>query len=276
LPIQSVQRAIDILSHFSLSRPSLGIAELSAFMGLPKTTVHGLAQTLLKNRLLQQDPETRKYRLGFKAFELGAIVGNTLEINRKAAAPLYALARRTRLDARLAIWDGGTVLITLGAGFRSQAFFSEIGPRMPAYCSASGRIFLAHLTVDEQRDYLARTKIRRYTPFTITDPDHLLRELERARARGYAVNREELGLGIIAFATPVVDRAGAIVAAVSLSAGPDPLPKKRERGVIDALVKGAMIISRELGYFPENLGSGITHPQGESQLTSLREGGGMK
>lgn len=252
MTIQSVQRAIDILCHFSLSRPSLGIAELSRFMGLPKTTVHGLVQTLLKNRLLQQDAETRKYRLGFKAFELGAIVGNTLELNRKAAAPLYALARRTRLDARLAIWEGGTVLITMGAGFRSQAFFSEIGPRMPAYCSASGRIFLAHLPESERRDYFARTKFRRYTPFTMTDPTQLLREIEKGRARGYAVNREELGFGVIAFAAPVLDRTGRVVAAVSLSTNPDPLPKKREKSVIDALVKGAMIISRELGYYPES------------------------
>jgi DNA-binding IclR family transcriptional regulator len=271
LAIQSVQRAIDILSHFSLSHPTLGIADLSRLMGLPRATVHGLVRTLLKNRLLQQNPDTRKYRLGFKAFELGAIVGNSLEINRKAAAHLYALARRTRLDARLAIWDGGTVLIIMGAGFRSQAFFSEIGPRMPAYCSASGRLFLAHLTANEQKDYLARTKFRRYTPFTITDPDQLLRELEKARARGYAVNREELGLGIVAFAAPVRDRAGRVIAAVSLSTSPDPLPKKREKRVIDDLVKGAMIISRELGYFPENItmgspvdkGSQKSHPKGK-------------
>ena len=145
MAIQSVQRAIDILSHFSLSRPTLGIADLSQLMGLPKATVHGLVRTLLKNRLLQQDPETRKYRLGLKAFELGAIVGNTLEINRKAAEHLYALARRTGLETRLAIWDGESALLTMGAAVRSQAFFTQIGPRMPAYCSASGRVFLAYL-----------------------------------------------------------------------------------------------------------------------------------
>jgi DNA-binding IclR family transcriptional regulator len=276
LAIQSVQRAVDILSFFSLSRPSLGIADLSHLMGLPRATVHGLVQTLLKNRLLQQEPESRKYRLGFKVFELGAIVGNSLEINRKVAPPLYALARRTRLDARLAIWDGRTVLITMGAGFRSQAFFSEIGPRMPAYCSASGRIFLAHLTANEQKDYLARTKLKRYTPFTITDPDLLLRELERARARGYAVNREELGVGVIAFAAPVLDRTGRVAAAVSLSAGPDFLPKKRERSVIDDLVRGAMIISRELGYFPENVGTELSLPRAGSQAIRRRKGGGTE
>ncbi|MBN1105177.1 MAG: IclR family transcriptional regulator [Deltaproteobacteria bacterium] len=264
MAIQSVQRAIDILSLFSLSRPSLGISELSRLMGLPRATVHGLVRTLLENRLLQQDLDTRKYRLGFKVFELGAIVGNTLDLNRKAAAPLYTLARRTRLDARLAIWEGGTVLITMGAGFRSQAFFAEIGPRMPAYCSASGRIFLAHLPANEQKDYIARTQFRGYTPFTMTDPTQLLRELAEARARGYAVNREELGLGVIAFAAPVLDRTGRVVAAVSLSTGPDPLPKDREKRVIDALVKGAMIISRELGYFPENIGTGSPHQPGES------------
>jgi len=263
LTIQSVQRAIDILCHFSLSRPSLGIAELSRFMGLPKTTVHGLVQTLLKNRLLQQDPETRKYRLGFKTFELGAIVGNTLEINRKAAVHLYALARRTGLETRLAIWDGKSALLTMGAAVRSQAFFTQIGPRMPAYCSASGRVFLAYLARDELDAYLGKTRFVRYTPSTLLDPIQLRKELDRTRAREYAVNREELRRGVVAFAAPVFDCAGRVAAAVSISVSPDPLSKKKERRVLDELLKCAMTVSRELGYFPENLRSGV--PRGENE-----------
>ena len=252
LAIQSVQRAIDILFHFSLSQPSLAIGELSRLMGLPKATVHGLVRTLLENDLLLQDPETRRYRLGYKILELGAIMGNTLEINRKAAEPLYTLARRTRLEARLAIWDGNSALLTMGAALRSQAFFTQIGPRMPAYCSASGRVFLAYLAGEALEDYLGRTKLARYTPATITDPDQLQRELERTRAKGYATNREELRRGVVAFAAPVFDGKGSVVAAISVSVTPDPLPKKREKQVIDELLKCAMIISRELGYFPEN------------------------
>jgi len=256
--IQSVERAINILSHFSLSRPSLSIAELSQLMGLPRTTVHGLVRTLLKHRLLRQDPETRRYRLGFKVFELGAIVGNSLDINRKAAEPLYDLARRTGLEARLVIWDGGSMLITMGAAVRSQAFFTQIGPRIPAYCSASGRIFLAQLSPAELKAYLARTRFNRYTPETITDPDQLLLELQKARANGYAVNREELGQGVIVFAAPVLDRAGKVVAAVSVTLDTDRLPEKREKRIIQELMKSARIISREMGYFPENMEPGAS------------------
>ncbi|MEW6665200.1 MAG: IclR family transcriptional regulator [Thermodesulfobacteriota bacterium] len=255
--IQSVQRAIDILSHFSLSRPSLGIADLSELMGLPRATVHGLVRTLLKNRLLQQDRETRKYRLGLKVFELGAIVGNTLEINRKAAEHLYTLSRRTGLETRLAIWDGRAALLTMGAAVRSQAFFTQIGPRMPAYCSASGRVFLAYMATDELDAYLDKTNFVRYTPSTLIDPIQLRKELHRTRAREYAVNREELRRGVVAFAAPVFDHAGRVAAAVSISVSPDPLPKKKERKVLDELMKCAMAVSRELGYSPENLGSGV-------------------
>jgi DNA-binding IclR family transcriptional regulator len=257
LGIQSVQRAIDILSHFSLARPSLGIADLSDLMDLPRATVHGLVRTLLKNRLLQQDPETRKYRLGFKAFELGAIVGNTLEINRKGAEHLYTLARRTGLETRLAIWDGKSALLTMGAAVRSQAFFTQIGPRMPAYCSASGRVFLAYLAPDELDAYLDKTSFVRYTPSTLIDPNQLRKELDRTRAREYAVNREELRRGVVAFAAPVFDRTGRVAAAVSISVSPGPLSKKKERKVLDELMKCAMTVSRELGYFPENLGSAV-------------------
>jgi DNA-binding IclR family transcriptional regulator len=81
--------------------------------------------------------------------------------------------------------------------------------------------------------------------------------VEKARDKGYAINREELGLGVIVFAAPVLDCAGKVVAAVSLTLNGDRLPKKREKRIIDELMKGAMIISREMGYFPENMGTGV-------------------
>lgn len=253
--IQSVQRALDILSCFSISRPTLGIVEISELVGLPKPTVHGLVRTLAHNGFLRQDPESRRYGLGSKVFELGAILGNTLEINRRAAEPLYDLARKTRLEARIAIWEMGSVLLTMGAGLRSQAFFARIGPRMPAYCSASGRIFLAQMSPRELEEYFNRTKFLPYTPTTITKPKQLLEEIERIRKRGYALNREELRQGVVALAAPIFDRIGTVTAAISLSLTPERFGKTLEKELVHELLKTAMLISREMGYAPENLGS---------------------
>lgn len=251
--IQSVQRALDILSFFSLARPSLGIGELSELMGLPRTTVHGLVRTLLEKGFLQQDPGTKKYGLGFKIYELGMILGNTLEVNRKASAHLFSLSQRTGLEARLAIWEGGSVLVTIGASVRSLAFFAQVGPRMPAYCSASGKVFLAHLSPRELEEYLHGTEFVRLTPATIVSRSHLMTEIREARKRGYAVNREELTRGLVAFAAPIFERTGRVEAAISLTLTTGAVVGEAEKGLVDELLKSATLISRDLGYSPESL-----------------------
>jgi DNA-binding IclR family transcriptional regulator len=254
--IQSVQRALDILSCFSLSHPTLGIGEISDLVGLPRTTVHGLVRTLVHNGFLRQEQETRRYGLGSKIFELGAILGNTLEINRRAAEPLYELARKTRLEARIAIWEMGSVLLTMGASLRAQAFYALIGPRMPAYCSASGRVFLAYLEPKELEEYLARTTFTRFTSATVVDRASLLREIEKTRKRGYARNREELRSGVVALAAPIFERTGQVAAAISLSMSPDRFEEKKEKALVQELLRSAMIISREMGFAPESFETG--------------------
>jgi IclR family transcriptional regulator, KDG regulon repressor len=250
--IQSVQRALDILSFFSIARPSLGIGELSDLMGLPRATVHGLVRTLLQKGFLQQDPETRRYSLGFKVHELGAILGSTLEINRKSSAPLYDLARRTRLEARISIWDGDSVLLTMGASVRSQAFFARIGPRMPAYCSASGKVFLAYMSREDLEGYLGRTKLARHTSATLVTRSHILKETRKIRTQGYATNRDELIRGLVAFAAPIFGRSGGVEAAISISLMSGKIEKKAEPGLIEELLMSAALISRDMGYSPEH------------------------
>lgn len=250
--IQSVQRALDILSFFSISRPLLGIGELSDLMGLPRATVHGLVRTLLHNGFLQQDPASRKYSLGFKVYELGAILGSSLEINRKASAPLHELARRTRLEARISIWDRDSVLLTMGASIRSQAFFARIGPRMPGYCSASGKVFLAYMSAEDLEGYLGRTKLARHTATTLVTRSHILKETREIRMRGYATNRDELIHGLVAFAAPIFGRSRGVDATISISLMSGKIEKKAEPGLIEELLKSAALISRDMGYSPEH------------------------
>src|SRR4030042_447465 len=95
--IQSVNRAIAILSLFTPRRPRLGITEISRMLNLPKATIYGLAHTLLKAGFLQQDPETRKYQLGLKIYEMGIILAGNFEINQKAIGPANKLAKSVSL-----------------------------------------------------------------------------------------------------------------------------------------------------------------------------------
>ena len=133
MTIQSVDRALQILSLFSHRHSVLGIAEISRSLNLPKGTVHGLVRTLVSQGYLHQEQRSRKYRLGLKLYELGIVMVGTLEINQKAAGPANQIAKKTRLLSRVAIWDGDSAVITLNAYPRPRpSFHPQIGPRVHA------------------------------------------------------------------------------------------------------------------------------------------------
>lgn len=252
--IQSVYRALKLLSLFNRRRPYLGITEISRMMNLPKGTVHGFVRTLSKMNYLQQDSVTRKYHLGLKIYELGAILADSLEINQKAAGPARQLANRTRLASRIAVWDGDSALLTLNIDSRyHSSFIHQIGPRIPAYCSAVGKALLAFLERQELSTYLDQTELVPHTPNTITQKEKLLRELEKTRRRGYSKDREETTPGLACIGAPIFGRDGQLEASISLSGDPDRIYGKQMEELVDLLVKTAREISRSMGYFSESL-----------------------
>ena len=214
--IQSIQRALNILTLFSPSRPRWGITEIASAMGLAKGTVHNIVHTLVQGGFLKQDPETRRYTLGYRIFTLGAIMAGTLEINQKAAGLVHQLARRTDLISRIAIWDHDAALVTLNAApHYADSLSQQIGPRVVAYCSAIGRALLAYLEVDKLTAYLDHVEMVPFTPQTVTDKQSLMEILDQTRSRGYAVNYQELAQGRSSIAATIFQSGGVLAASIS-------------------------------------------------------------
>jgi IclR family KDG regulon transcriptional repressor len=252
--IQSVNRALSLVGLFTRGSPHLGITEMSKTLGLPKPTVHGLVRTLVKQGFLRQDPHTRKYRLGLKIYELGIVLAGSLEINQKGAGAAYQLAKQTGLVSRIAIWDLDSALLTVNIEPRSHLFFvHQIGPRIPAYCSAIGKALLAFLELKEFQDYLERVKLKPLTANTITRKVQLLKEIEETRRRGYSVDREENLLGLVCIGTPIFGLNGRLEGGMSLS-GDAKVIYKGMKTLLPQLLKTGKEISRSLGHFPESLG----------------------
>ena len=250
--IQSVQRALKILGFFSLSQNYLGIGEMSDLLGVPRSTVHGLVRTLVQEGFLRQDPETRKYLLGFKLYEQGSILASGLMINQKSNDHVHELAVRTRLDVRIAVMDGGTILFTMGASGRSLPLF-DVGPRSPAYCTASGRAMLTCYSDEALQAYLDVTPLVPYTSLTVTDREAFLKEIGITRQRGYAVSKEEFLAGRYALAVPLYERNQVVAGSISISGTTDVFFVEQEKEMAQELIKTAHKISRELGYYPEEI-----------------------
>ncbi|MCU0596464.1 MAG: IclR family transcriptional regulator [Desulfobacterota bacterium] len=249
--IQSVDRALEILTLFSYAKPRWGITEIAAAMDLPKGTTHNIVSTLDSAGFLRKDEETRKYCLGPRLFSLGTIMGGTLEINQRALRPAHNLVERTGLMSRVAVWDHDAALLTLEvAPHNYSALAQRIGPRVAAYCSALGKSLLAWLTGSEIKAYMDRAQFTPFTPKTIASKEDLLEELERTRKRGYAINNEEIALGRASLAAPVFGRDQRIAGAISQAGDVDQILGSEKDSIVRSLQTTAAEISSAMGYYP--------------------------
>ncbi|ADK84145.1 transcriptional regulator, IclR family [Desulfarculus baarsii DSM 2075] len=246
MSVQSIDRAVDIMSLFSAEATRLGITEIAAALGLSKTTVHGLASTLKARGLLRQDAETRKYSLGMKLFELGAMLTASLKLNRVGQGAVQRLANDTGLNARLAVWERPAMLVALTAfpGMPSPPL-NQMGPRVPAHCSAIGKAVLMSLPAADLARWLDAAKLERFTPNTLIDRQALERQLGEFRRQGFAEDNEEFLLGLCCRAAPIKER-GVVAGSVSLSAAPEQLAGRDGRELARLLLAAATEISRAM------------------------------
>lgn len=249
MAIQSVNRAIDILFLFSVARPHLGITEISRELNLTKPTVHGLVRTLAERGFLQQDPATKKYSLGLKIYELGVFLADTLKVNHIGAQVARSLAEKFRLIVRIAIWDQDSMLVTLNVvpGLKSTQF-QQLGPRVPAYCSASGKAVLSTLADKDLQQYFQKTTLESFTEKTITSIRRLKEEIVEAKKVGFARDSEEYMQGIACVSSPIFDHTGNSVAAISVSSTPCLLFTEKERAISEEMMQAASKISQALGH----------------------------
>jgi IclR family KDG regulon transcriptional repressor len=252
MTIQSVRRASQVLGLFTKAKPRLGSTEISKALGIHKATVQGLVRTLFKEGLLDQDPETRKYHLGLKIYELGMVLSGSLEINQKASGPAHQLALTSRFLVRVAIPDMNTAIITLDAYPRTQPFIAQhLGVRFPLYCTAMGKAILAYFEDEEIEKYLETTDLFEYTPNTITQKDELLKEIEKIRKVGYTINREEHFLSRASIGAPIFGANNKVVAATCIVGEPNRILGEEKNHVAQMITMMALTISQSMGFFPK-------------------------
>ena len=223
---QSVERALGVLRCFETAPGDLGVSEIAGRTGLSVSTAHRLVRALCAGGLLAQDPRTERYQLGPALVVLGRRAEARLGYARALPA-LEALAQQTGESVNLGIRSGAEVLVVLDvASPQPLRFDQEPGSRVPVHTSAMGKVLLAFAD-DPRRELRALPELARYTDRTITDHEALGAELDRTRARGFAVNDEERNLGVRAVAAPVLGAAGSALAAVAVQGPTVRLPDDR-------------------------------------------------
>jgi IclR family pca regulon transcriptional regulator len=250
---QSLERGLAILSCFTPKRPVLGIADIADELGMSRSTTHRYVITLLALGYLEQGA-SRKYRLGLRVTDLGMSALNSTGLREHAGPYLQELRQRTSYSISLAVLDGPEILyVDRARSFRrgqGQAGPDvRIGMRLPAYCTAMGKLLLANLPDSDQRELIASMKLAKSGPNTITSKKALRDELDDVLEASFAVDDEELAKGLYSVAAPVRDEARNVVAAVDIAV---PSSTISIGELVDALgphlISTADRISARLGY----------------------------
>lgn len=256
--VNSVDRALVILEFLGTQTKEVGVRELGQAIGLSKSSVHRILQTLRARGFVKWNPDNARYSLGLRAFEVGCGILRSMEAHSVAKPYLEQLVNALGETAFLGVLDDyELVYIDKIDGRRSVRMYADIGARRPLHCTGIGKALLAHLDKSEIDRILAAKPLTRYTRNTITDPDVLRQELEKIRRQGYAEDNEEMEEGLYCVGAPVFNYSGKPVASMSVSApkiGQQPVQKER---IIKHVVQAAQEISTKLGFSGRGKGAGL-------------------
>ena len=248
-PATTVTKVCRIIGEFR-DRKSLGVTDLARRTTLLPSDVHRILASLRANGYVDQDPETKKYRLGFGLMRLGLTAFQRNELREKAQPVLVRLSQQIGASIHLGILDGRELEIVLIDQIdvsTDNMFRAQLGGLVQLHCTALGKTILASLDRHTLVDALERSTMRRNTGRTITDVAILKKQLEQIRRQGYAVDRDECTAGASCIGSPVRDYTGAVVGAISTSM-PTPLFLAWDESRLSARLKAAALtISAALG-----------------------------
>lgn len=249
--INSVDRALDILLLLQQEGREMGVTQISSALGIYKSTVHRTLATLEKRGFVEQNADNGKYWLGMRLYSMGMLLRERLPLRKLAFPYARALAEKFNEVVHISVSDGNAMLyprhiiVEKIQGQQVLSLTPPIGSSAPSHCSAVGKCLLAF----SPEDYIAKyvgNPLPVFTEKTIGNWDRLVAELKQIRRQGYAVDDEELELGLTCIAGPILDRGGAIVAALSLS-GPTSRVRARFDDIVEELIKTVNLISANLG-----------------------------
>lgn len=260
---QSLERGIAVLNLIDKSPTPLGIREIARQLGFGPTIVQRLVNTLLHANYLEQNAETRRYSIGYRALGLGSYLSHRDNLIVAAQAVLQELAVRHELNGYLCILRGDRAIYLLSIQSEGPIAIRGVpGESAYLHSTAMGKVLLAMLDDAKALALVGPGPLPRVTPATITDPQQLLAELADVRRNGYASVTEENLLGVVSVGAPVRNALGQTCAAISVAFAQRSVPHLTIPDVARIVVDAAARISRNLGFLyepsPRPVGNGST------------------
>lgn len=246
--VQILDRVMDIIELLSTSTQGMGVTEIGNKLKLHKSTVHRLINSLARRGYIEKDPKTSLYKIGLKFVEISSLHLHQLELKTEATPFMHRLAEVTKQVSHLAILDESDVVYIEKVDIvQSIRLYSQIGKRIPVYCSALGKVLLSSESIEKQRQVLDSIKLKSFTENTITDRMALEIELYKTKQMGWAVDNEEHEEGVRCIAAPVRDFTGKVIAALSISGDKNSINIVKHEYLVKSVIEAAEGISKCMG-----------------------------
>lgn len=248
--VPGLSRGLALLQLFPRSKPAKTLAELAAGLGLSRSATYRLVYTLEADGFIARDAETRRYRLTSKALDLGFEYLHAQPITKSAQPFLRALSDRSNAAAHVAILDGWHC-VYLARALPNAGLVSnlQLGARLPAHTTSSGRIMLAHQ--DETVLQTIYGKLKKETRGALAAPSQsdFNAQIATDRKRSYVFHKSTVDPGLVSLAFPIRDHTSQVIAAVTVI-----VPEKLsdaiggEKALRPMVQETSAVISRKLGY----------------------------
>jgi DNA-binding IclR family transcriptional regulator len=208
-------RLLTVLGAFDVTRPMLSLTEVSTITGLPLSTTRRLLRELTDWGALQRQPDQR-YRIGLRLWQLGSLAPQQRDLRDATLPFMQDLYEATQENVQLVVLDGDRALcIEKISAANAVPTKTEVGGLLPLHATAVGKILLA-FSPASVLESIASVELPRFTSFTITQPGRLRRSLRVARREGVAYSREEMTLGAVSVASPILGRDGTVLGVLGI------------------------------------------------------------
>ncbi|AIP54210.1 IclR family transcriptional regulator [Burkholderia pseudomallei] len=250
--VPGLERGLRILAEFSPREPVLGAPELSKRLGIPRTTVFRLLQTLESLGFLERADKDRNYRLGVAVLRLGFEYLSSLELTDLGLPVIESLRDATGFTAHIVIRDGRDVVFVAKAQNAGNAFGSvrvNVGTRLPAHATTHGHVLMGDLSLAQLRALYPERALERVTKATPETVDALFDVIRDDARRGYGIGNSAFERDISVVTAPVRNEASRIVAVVTVTVPrPEIDAALIAEGLVEKVVRAAAELSRRLNY----------------------------
>lgn len=240
----SLARGLEVIQAFTPQRRLMSISQISQKTGIPRAAVRRCLYTLNKLGFVYAQ-DGKNFELRPRILTLGHPYLASTPLAKATQPVLKHLSQMLNESCSIATLDGDDILyIARASSSRIMSIDLDIGSRLPAFATSMGRVLIAHLPPEALNNYLKRVNLVRYTQHTIASVSTLKEELKKVRAQGYAINDQELEIGLRSIAVPLLAADGSVSAAlnVGVQAGLVPIAELTER-ILPVLRDGAQELS---------------------------------